>query len=297
MSRRRALIAGWLVILALSATIPLSALFHGLLHVGPGATTFHSVVTRPVIVVGGNVVLLNGATSIVVDIGGDVVLHGRATDDLVTADGAVYLSPGSRVEGDVVTMIGGIYRSHHVKALGRLGGAVHPWNGTPVSRHHNAVALAALNFRLGLAAGLALLLVGTCLTVVFPWQVVLIATTLRGNPLKSAAAGLTNLVIFVFLVVPLGLSLIGLPFALLLTGAAALAWLFGLTATAVVLGRSLAHDTVSLVWATAAGLIVMAISLAVPLIGPLVITALGLAGAGALAVALVSRSRPLLPAG
>jgi hypothetical protein len=149
--------------------------------------------------------------------------------------------------------------------------------------------------RLGLAAGLALMLVGTVLTIVFPWQVVLIATTLRSAPVKSVLAGAMSLIIFLFLVIPLGLSLAGLPFAVLLTGAASLAWLFGITSCAVVLGRMVARGPVSLLWATAAGLVVVTLVLSVPLIGVLAVSFLGLSGAGALAVALLSRARPAAP--
>jgi hypothetical protein len=99
-----------------------------------------------------------------------------------------------------------------------------------------------------------------------------------------------------FLVVPLGLSLAGLPFAILLTGAASLAWLFGLTASAVVIGRLVARSPASLLWSAAAGLVLLALSMIVPLAGPLLVAVIGLAGAGALAVALISRSRPSLTA-
>lgn len=295
MSRQRLLLAGWVLVLALSATLPLSALFHGIVRIGPGTYRVPGTLSKPLISLGGNVVLPHGTRAIVVNIGGDTQLYGRATDDLVGFDSGTYLHRGSQVDGDVLSVAGGIYKGPGVTANGRLGGAVHRWNGEPTSARPSALTLIAMNLRLGLAAGLALLLVGICLTIVFPWQVVLIATTLRGAPVKSAAAGLTNLIIFVFLVVPLGLSLAGLPFAVLLTGAASLAWLFGLTASAVVLGRLIARGTVSLVWATTAGLLVVACSLAIPLIGPLAISAIGLAGTGALAVALLTRSRPTVP--
>jgi hypothetical protein len=134
------------------------------------------------------------------------------------------------------------------------------------------------------------------LTIVFPWQIVLISGTLRRSPLKSGAAGVLCLLTFMFLVVPLGLSLVGLPFAILLTGAATLAWLFGLTASAVVVGRWVARSPTSLLWSTAAGLVLLALGMAVPLAGPLLVLLVGLAGAGALAVALIGRSRPAIPA-
>jgi hypothetical protein len=247
------------------------------------------------IAIGSDVELMHGTSAVVIDILGNVRLHGTAADDIVSVGGGIYLTPNSRVDRDAVSIIGGIYRAPGVTADGRLGGALHRWDGRPASAHPTLGGLVGMNVRLGLAAGLALLLVGICLTVVFPWQIVLIATTLRGNAVKSAAAGVTNLVIFVFLVVPLGMSLAGLPFAILLTGAAFLGWLFGLTASAVVLGRLMARGTVSLFWATSAGLVIIACSMAIPFVGPLAISATGLAGTGALAVALLSRSRPAAP--
>jgi hypothetical protein len=295
MTRKRLFLAGWVLVLGLSATLPLSALFHGILHLGTHPIKVHGVLKEPLISVGADVDLYDGSQAPAIVIGGNLRLHGRAADDLVVIGGGSYLLPHSRVDGDVLSLIGGIYRARGVVANGRLGGALHQWNGTASSGRPSAGTLVTTNIRLGLAAGFALLLVGTCLAIVFPWQVVLIATTLRSDAFKSMAAGVMNLVIFVFLVVPLGLSLAGLPFAMLLSGAAFLAWLFGLTASAVVLGRLLSRGTVSLVSATAAGLAVIACSMAVPLIGPLAITAVGLAGTGALAVALISRSRPAAP--
>ena len=295
MTRRRVLVAAWVVVLGLSATLPVSALFHGIVHLGPGPLRVHATLNKPLISIGSDVFLHHGTRSIVVTLGGSIYLSGTASDDLVASGGGVFLTPHARVNGDVVSVLGGIYKAQGAVATGRLGGALHRWDGKPGGAGPNPGSLAAMNVRLGLAAGLALLLVGICLTVVFPWQVILIATTLRGAPLKSAAAGLTNLVIFVFLVVPLGLSLAGLPFAVVLTGAAFLAWLFGLTASAVVLGRLMSRGTVSLVWATGAGLVLIAVSMAVPLLGPLAICVIGLAGTGALAVALLSRSTPAAP--
>jgi hypothetical protein len=295
MSRRRMLIAAWVLVLGLSAALPLSALFHGIVHFGPGSLREEQTATKPIISLGGDVNLPRGSKALVIAIFGDIRVSGTATDDLVTAGGGVYLEPHSRLRGDALTLAGGIYRASQVTTSGRLGGAVHSWDPKSGTHNHNTGRLMAANLRLGLAAGLALLLVGICLTIVFPWQIVLIATTLRDAPLKSLAAGITNLIIFVFLVVPLGLSLAGLPFAVLLTGAASLAWLFGLTASAVVIGRLLARGTVSLVWATAAGLLLVAFSLAVPLVGPLAVSAIGLAGTGALAVALLTRARPTVP--
>lgn len=295
MSRRRLLIAGWVVLLGLSALLPLSAVFHGVVHTGPGTYVVAGRNTRPIIALGSDVILPRGTNSIVVAILGNIDVRGNARDDLVAVGGRIYLSRNIRLSGDVLSVMGAIYRAPGVTASGRLGGALHPWRGKSQIHGHDYVSVLGNATRLGLAAGLALLLVGICLTIVFPWQIVLISSTLRDAPIKSGAAGLLCVITFTFLVIPLGLSLAGLPFALLLAGAASLAWLFGLTAAAVVVGRILARNAVSLLWATAAGLVILAVGMGVPVLGPLLVVAVGLAGAGALAVALLSRSRPTSP--
>jgi hypothetical protein len=294
-SRKRAFILGWLLLLGLSATVPLSAVFRGVIHVGTQPITVSGRITKPVISIGSDVILPQGSRNVVVVLGGNIRASGAIRDDLVSVDGDVYLHRGTRLTGDVLSIIGGIYRSADVKTTGRLGGALHAWNDASPTRQHHLQSTVTTSIRLGLAAGLALLLIGTCLTIVFPWQVVLISTTLRKSPVKSVGAGATSLVAFVFLVAPLALSLAGLPFALLLAGAATLAWLFGMTAAAVVLGRALARRGAPLLWATSAGLVVITILMAIPFIGPLTVTLTGLAGAGALAVALLGRARPASP--
>jgi hypothetical protein len=293
--RRRVLIVGWLVVLGISALLPLSAIFRGVLHFGPGPIRVHGILNTPLIAIGSDVYLPAGSHAIVVTIDGDIHATGTARDDLVALDGRVYVGKSARADGDVLSILGGIYRAPGAVISGRVGGALHAWDGRSTAGRHSLASLVANSIRLGLAAGLALLLAGACLTIVFPWQVVVISTTLRSSPVKSVAAGIMAALTFMFLVVPLGLSLAGLPFALLLTGAASFAWLFGLTAVAVVLGRSIAHGPVSLLWAAAAGLVALSLTMAVPVVGPVLVTLTGLLGAGALAVSLISRARPSAP--
>jgi hypothetical protein len=293
--RRRFLILGWLIVLGLSAALPLSAIFQGVIHIGGHPLQFRQTLDRPLIAIGSDVTLDRGAKAPVFTLFGDIHLHGVAQDDLVALSGRIYLDASSRVGRDVLSILGGVYKARGASVSGRLGGALHRWDGRTPASGHNIASLLGDSVRLGLAAGLALLLAGTCLVVVFPWQIVLISSTLRGSPVKSVAAGVMILLTFAFLVVPLGLSLAGLPFALLLTAAAALAWLFGMAAAAVLVGRFLAHRPVSLLWAAAAGLVGLALVMAVPIVGPLLVTLTGLSGAGALAVALISRARPAVP--
>jgi hypothetical protein len=290
--RRQLLIVGWLAVLGLSAVLPLSALFHGIVHIGPRSLVESRMQAAPVIALGSDVTLRRGSRYVVAAVLGNVTVSGTARDDVVALGGRVYLDRGSRVEGDVLSLLGGVYKAPHAVVDGRTGGALYRWKGGQTDSNRNLPRFLFKNIRLGMAAGLALLLIGTCLTIVFPWQVVLISGTLRRSPLKSAATGFLCLLTFMFLVVPLGLSLAGLPFAILLTGAASLAWLFGLTASAVVIGRLVARSPSSLLWSAAAGLVLLALGMTVPLAGPLLVAVIGLAGAGALAVALISRSRP-----
>lgn len=291
--RRRLLIAGWVVILGMSAILPISALFHGIVHFGPRPLVVEGTLDKPIVSFGSDVVMRRGSRAIVFAVLGNIRMDGTARDDLVVADGRIYLDRGARATRDVLTVLGTTYLAPTSRVEGRLGGSVQAWDGKSNPREKNLGRVLSNSVRLGLAAGLALLLIGTCLTIVFPWQVVLISTQLRAAPVKSVAAGILSLITLLFLVIPLGLSLAGLPFALLLIGAAMLAWLFGITAAAVVLGRSVARGPVSLVWATAAGLLVLSVSMAVPVVGALAVSLVGLAGAGALAVALLTRSRPV----
>lgn len=294
--RRNVLIAGWLVVLGLSAVLPISALFHGIIHVGPRPLVEVAASPSPVVALGSDITLTRGSRSVVVAVLGNVTVAGTARDDVVAIGGRVYLRPYSHVEGDMLSLLGGVYRSRSTSIDGRIGGAMYRWDGRSTGGSRDLARFLFTNIRLGLAAGLALLLIGTCLTIVFPWQVILISGTLRRSPLSSALTGFLCLLTFTFLVIPLGLSLAGLPFAILLTGAASLAWLFGLTAAAVLIGRVVARSPSSLLWSSAAGLVLVALGMTVPLAGPLLVAIIGLAGAGALAGALIGRSRPALAA-
>jgi hypothetical protein len=111
MSRRRLLILGWLIVLALSALLPLSAIFHGVVHVGSGTMTIHSRLSRPLVSIGSDVKLKRGTDSTVVVILGSLYIQGKANGDVVTAGGHVYLGSQSEVRGDVLSLLGGIFSS------------------------------------------------------------------------------------------------------------------------------------------------------------------------------------------
>lgn len=231
----------------------------------------------------------------VISILGPVHVSGIAKDDIAAVGSAIYLEHRANIQRDVVSLGESVYRAPGVQVSGRVGGEIVPWNGKGSPGSHNWLSATWHYSGLSLAAGLALLLICICISVVLPWQTVMVAKYLYGDLARSLVAGLMGLFLFAFLVVPLGLSIFGLPFALLLAILGVAAWLLGLTAAAVVIGRYVArlrrHDA-GLLWAVVSGMFVLAIAGAVPWLGLVVVGVAGVTGAGALALTMIARARP-----
>ncbi len=233
----------------------------------------------------------------VVSLLGPVDVSGKARDDIATIGAPVYLHSGSETSRDVFALGSSVYRSSNVHIEGRVGADLVPWSGRGSPGGPNWVVATWRYSGLGFAVGLALLLICTCLAVAFPWHTALVATSVRQDLARSMLAGLMGAFLFVFLVVPLGLSLFGLPFAVLIGIAALAAWLLGLTGVAVVLGTYLArirrHEA-GLLWAVVSGMFVLAVVGTIPWIGFVIVAFAGATGAGSLALSVVARAR--LPA-
>jgi hypothetical protein len=231
----------------------------------------------------------------VIDILGQVHVGGVVSDDIATIASPIYLQPGARVKRDIVSVGDSVYRAPHVQVDGRVGSQMIAWSGSGAPGSRNWVSETWHYSRISFAVGLALLLVCTCIALTLPWQTVLVANNIYRDLLRSAVAGLMGVFLFMFLAVPLGLSLFGLPFALLLAVAAVAAWLVGLTGAAVTAGRYLArlrgHDA-GLLWAVVSGMFVGSFVIAVPWLGPIVVGLAGITGAGSLALAMIGRARP-----
>src|ERR671939_425075 len=97
---RTVLVVGWLLVLGMSAILPLSALFHGIVHVGPDPLVGRRVQMAPIIALGSDVFLRHGSRGVVVAVLGNVDVRGTAHDDVVVLGGRAYLERGSRVQGD-----------------------------------------------------------------------------------------------------------------------------------------------------------------------------------------------------
>jgi len=296
--KRGVFLSAWIFALALAASIPAFALVRGTIWIGPGSYVAHGRLTHPLFSIGGDVFLRHGSDSMVICVLCPVHVSGPARDDVAAVGAPIYLNPHASVERDVVSIGENVYRAPDVNLAGRVGGDMVAWNGRGTPGAPNWLAATWDYSGLSFAAGLALLLICTCIAVAFPWQTVLVANYLHRELVRSVAAGLMGLFLFAFLIVPLGLSLFGLPFALLLAVAGAAAWLLGLTAAAVEVGRRVArfrrHEA-GLLWVVVSGMFVLAVAGAVPWVGVLIVGLAGATGAGSLALTMIARSRPAVP--
>jgi hypothetical protein len=295
--KRTVFLGAWLVALVVALSIPIVAIERGILTVG-GTYTSQSRLGHPLIAIGSRVELPKGSRELVLDLFGSVSVNRTASDDIATLGAPIYLHPGATVKRDIVAVGGNVYRAPRVRVTGQIGGDMVAWNGVGSPGGANVLAGIWNYSGLSLAAGLALLLVCVCISIAFPWPTVLVATYLYREVVRSILAGLMGAALFIFLVVPLGLSLFGLPFALLLAVTAAGAWLLGLTASAVMIGRHVAllrHHDAGLLWAVVSGMFLLAIAGSIPFLGALIMLLAGTTGAGALGLTMVARARPNHP--
>ena len=295
-TKRRVFLSAWILALCIAGSIPLLALLRGTVWIGPGAYVANTRLNHPLFAIGSDVTLRHGSNDLVISVFGPINVFGKVADDVADFGSAIYLHPSAHINKDLVSIGNSVYRAPHVRISGRVGGQMVAWNGEGTPGSTNWFEATWRYSGLSFAAGLALLLICVGIGIAFPWQTVLVSNTLHRELVRSLVAGLMGLFLVGFLVIPLGLSLFGLPFALLLAIAAAAAWLLGLTAAAVITGKRLArlrqHDA-TLLWAVVSGMFFLAVAGAVPWIGVIIVGLAGTAGAGSLALTMVARSRPV----
>jgi len=293
--KRVVFLAAWVIALAVAASVPALALIRGTIWIGPQSYRAQGPLTHPLLALGANVVLPRGSRAMVISVLGSVHVSGTTHDDIAGIDSPIYLQHGAVIGRDLIAVGSTVFRGPGVRLIGRVGGQMSAWAGKGTPGRQDWIQATWQYSRLSFAAGLALLLVCTCISLVLPWQTVLVANRLYSDLPRSLMAGLMGLFLFAFLAVPLGLSLFGLPFALLLSVAAAAAWLLGLTGASLRLGRYLArlrrHEA-GLLWAVVSGMFVVGVVTALPWVGPLLVGLAGTAGAGSLALTMIDRARP-----
>ncbi len=284
----------WLVAVLLALAMPAMILLRGDLWLGSASFDAATRPSHSLIVVDGDVTLREGVDYPLVVILGDVHVEGATRDALVVVGGNVFLDRSAVVDDAIVVLAGQVYRAPTAVIRGTVGATVREWSDSAsTDRSLDRVDLVQ-QVQLGLAAGLGMLL--ACLVVVafVPWSVVVTAATARHYPIRSGLAGLTGVLAMPFVVLPLTLSLVGLPLALLLGFGAMLIWLIGLTAAGFLVGRRILGsrpEQTSFLRVLVVGLAPILLALAVPVLGPLAVAAVGIVGAGARIVSFVERER------
>lgn len=284
----------WLLAVLLALAMPFLILLRGDLWLGPADIDAANSPGHSLVVVGGDVSVQEGMDYPLVVILGDVRVAGPMANALVVLGGNVYLDRSAIVDDAIVVLDGQVFRAPGAMIQGTIGASVRDWTGQrEVGRSLGDVDLMRQS-RLGLAAGLGLLLVCLAVVALLPWSVVMTAATCRRYPIRSGLAGLTGVLAVPFVVLPLTLSLVGLPLAILLGFGAVLLWLVGLTALGFMIGQRLLGrrpERSSFLRVLIVGLAPILLALAVPVLGPLVVGAAGVLGAGARIVSFVERER------
>ncbi len=273
------------------ATIVMMALATGGDRVVTGSLSVRPGETAGVVVaVGGSIEVESGGSARdAIAVGGSVHLGpgARVARDVVAVGGGILLDPNARVARDAVS-VGGPVRLDAGARVGRnataVGGTIEQAPGAAVGGDHVSVGmpgagalLAALGasflsplFVLGsaLARYIALLVIGLVLLALWPGRIEGLADGLRRSPGLSLLAGLLAAVALPVLGLLLCLTLIGIPLAVLEALLVAFGTAAGFCALGLLLGRALPIGKAPRIQ-LAAGLALLVIALALPLLGSL----------------------------
>ena len=285
----------WLIAILLACAMPLLIIARG--NVAFGAARFDQAhaLDHSIIILGGDVAIDTTVSYPVVVVAGNLNVTGQVHSDVVVIGGNVFLGASSVIDGDLVTIVGQVYRASGAAIRGTLGGTVHEWPNEIPPPPLKQVDLMR-QVRLGLATGFGLLLLCLVVSAALPWSIVVTAATVRTFPIRSALAAATSVVALPLLLLPLVLSLIGLPVAVVIIFGAIAVWLVGLAAAGYLVGRRIlvpANQPRGFLLVLIVGLAPILLILAVPVFGPLAVGTIGFFGAGARIVSFVERERAM----
>jgi hypothetical protein len=249
-----------------------------------------SQTARDVSAVRGSVTLRPGAEAReVVAVLGNVFLEaGSSARQAVAIGGDVHVGPGASVEKDAVAIGGRVL----IDPAGDVGGQKVTIGFPGAGQLLQALSLKAPDEE-GSSGGWALakwvaqfgvmLLLGFLLVTFFPRRVEAVAASLVANPAKSVLAGLLGLLAQPLLSLLLIVTIVGIPLLVIQILGIGVAYLMGVTAVAVLIGRAmpstLHRGTSILQLAVGLGLVLLA--LAIPFLGWLLWAALVMATFGA----------------
>ncbi len=245
---------------------------------------------RDVTAVRGSVTLRPGAEAReVVAVLGSVDLEaGSSARQVVAIAGDVHVGPGASVEQDAVAIggrvlidpagdVGGQKVTVGVPALGDLVKTL-GLRGHEEAGSGGGWALAKWVAKFGVT-----LLLGFLLLTLFPRRVDAVAAALQANPGKSLLAGLLGLLAQPLLTLLLAVTLVGIPLIAVQVLGVLVAYLLGVTAAAVLLGRALpvALHRGTGILQLAIGLGLLLLGFAIPFLGWLLWATLVMATFGA----------------
>jgi hypothetical protein len=283
----------WLVAVLLIGAMPLVLVGRGDIWLGPATFDDGTRPSHSLVVVDGDVAVRSGLDYPMVVLFGNVSVDGPVHGDVLTVGGNLFLDQHATVDGDLVTILGTMTRAPGAVVRGTLGGDVQVGIAPPVSPPIERVDLLR-QVRLGLASAFALLLLCLVVATALPWSVAVTAATARRYPIRSSLGAVSGAVALPLLVLPLTLSLVGLPLAAVLALGAFVVWLIGLGAAGYLVGRRLvapAGRNLGFFRVLIVGLAPILLALAVPVIGPIFVGSVGALGAGARIVSFVERER------
>jgi hypothetical protein len=269
-----------LVALALALLTPLRAWNSGALHWG--ATSLTDPTAGATLALLGPTTITQGLQGGLTVIGGDAIVNGAVSGDVVVVLGNVRLEQGAVINGEAVAVGGLVYRSSGSVVTGDVVGSA-PLLNTPV---HSAAA----RVRVFLAVWVGLLFLGTSLATLFPWPMLLVAATARRFSWQSFVTAAGAAIGVLLVIVPLALSVAGLPVALALLMVTLLGWSFGVVAIGMAVGRRILRPLglgSSTTLAAVLGLGVLGALAAIPIVGPLLFLSAGLLGAGATVISVL----------
>jgi hypothetical protein len=289
MTRLRLMLAAAVLLMCGAATaLPVLAFSRGFVHVGSFRQPGGVARTTPLLVIGGDASLPAGTRAPVMVIAGTLRLNGPVGDVAIGLDADLLCGPQSVLAGDAIALGGRVVRQPGAVLHGNIVVATGPGQGS------NGRAGLLHDIQLAALASLSVFVLALLLSAAFPWRVLVVAATVRRYSWQSLAVAAGGMAGLPLLCVPLLLSVVGLPLAMLLLLAALGLWLTGVAGAGLLIGHRLlavcgAAD--SLLRSTFLGLLVLALLGLIPGFGLLVLVGLGCLGAGATVLSLVDRSR------
>jgi hypothetical protein len=287
---RNALISLLALVVLTAGLVPAMALGRGAVEIGTLVIGADETRHGTTLVLAGDALVLGRTDAPLIVVGGDARVEGHAGDDVVAVLGNVKLGTSSVAGRDVVAAGGRVLRADGALVLGNVAGQELRWTGSEIRDQGDFWHALVVRTRLTILGAAAGMLGAIGAVTLVPWLVVLTAATGRGAPLQSSLIGFAGLACGPLVILPLALSLVGVPLAGILAMALVFGWWLGAAAVGFLLGRRLLArfgTEGSLTRATLLGGALLGGMVGIPVVGGVFLVLAGAAGAGAVLLALI----------